>query len=1354
MTIIKNNFLKIISLTYISFLIIISNASGQDNSFTGFNISCQSEQANYEFGVYVNMYSEYIEFNQDVIYDGINNTITTNNVADNALGIMSGITSLKGAIGAEETLDFLSNTFPIVNEGFNQVGANPFSPVSQHIIEYVVGAGSAIATGGIKGGAQFAAEESLYLIKDSITLFSLWNLNKDARTYNAVQTIAYYYFHSCRDFSEVVSRFGYSGNYPNTEAEFFEWILENMEETQGNIDIDKAVNLLVQISNDVNESASLIIDRLESKTNPVITGVTPPTLIASSTPQKITIRGVGFSPTSNLSFNDGITTYEREPTYINSNTLDYDINVGNEAAEWTVQVINEGVLSNEATFNVNSEVDNTPPGPPQDFNVLPSTWSNKNSFQAFWQNPDDDSGISRVWYKLGYAPSSSEDGISLDVQRHNPFSFSLPNNDTPRKIHIWLQDAAGNKSHEQRVSMNVLFDDEPPSISITDPTSKDSYEVEASTINLGGEFTDAISGPDIVLWIRWDGKSGIANINENNWVANSVPISNGENQFYIYGLDKAGNYDSESIIITNNGSTTSYNLSITSENGSVDIEPDAQNFDAGTEVTLTANPNNGYIFDQWEGDASGDDNPITVTMDSDKSITATFVEEEEDGPDLVVEDYDVDPSSGIPGDEIDISFVIANRGNDNVSTYADGNYWSVDYYLSNDQTVSEDDIDLGNESYNALQQLEPGWTDNVHESEEIPNIEAGQYYILIVADGGNDVEESDEDNLKHLSFTVESIQGGDGPDLVIEDPSVNPTEVAPGDEVEISYILANRGNRDVNDYIDVSVARWEIAHYLSEDGNLDIDEDIRLGDEKQHGPASSFLMPRREPDWTDDISEDEQIPTDTEPGEYNILIVADEESEVQESNEGNNIESVPLIIANPIPSVPTSLTFYPNGNSVDLSWNANSEGDLASYNLYRGLEPGSLSLLQNINQPQTYYSDSDLESGKTYYYAISAVDNDGNESSLSAWVSYIHDQLTITDDWQLVSNPAKESKNLNGVTTYGFDGAYHSDNSLTSGKGYWVRSSSEETINFRDEGLDEMEIQVQEGWNLIGSLVSTLSNNAITDTENVIGSPPIYGYSIQNGYESVTELQPKQGYWLFADNDGSITLSLDNEATSSPAKSIEVEKPNVDILTFSNRFGEQELFYFPNTVRTDTRNRYLLPPVAPESALDVRTEDGYKALDASNNSIELTTNDYPVLIGLTSKEEGQFAYRIFADSHNETKEFTLTSGSPVRLQEEFDRIRVKQLLEEDVVMENALEPNYPNPFNNSTTIRYQLAQTSQVNLDVYDLAGRKVKTLIDTRQSSGEYARRFNTSGMASGIYFIRLQVNGKFYEQKMSLIK
>lgn len=60
--------------------------------------------------------------------------------------------------------------------------------------------------------------------------------------------------------------------------------------------------------------------------------------------------------------------------------------------------------------------------------------------------------------------------------------------------------------------------------------------------------------------------------------------------------------------------------------GTITSSPAGQNIDKGTEVTFTANPNNGYIFDSWQGDLSGSSNPSSIIISKDVSITAVFEE--------------------------------------------------------------------------------------------------------------------------------------------------------------------------------------------------------------------------------------------------------------------------------------------------------------------------------------------------------------------------------------------------------------------------------------------------------------------------------------------------------------------------------------------------------------------------------------------------------------------------------------------------------------------------------------------------------------------------------------------------------
>jgi hypothetical protein len=77
-----------------------------------------------------------------------------------------------------------------------------------------------------------------------------------------------------------------------------------------------------------------------------------------------------------------------------------------------------------------------------------------------------------------------------------------------------------------------------------------------------------------------------------------------------------------------------------------------------------------------------------------------------------------------------------------------------------------------------------------------------------------------------------------------------------------------------------------------------------------------------------------------------------------------------------------------------------------------------------------------------------------------------------------------------------------------------------------------------------------------------------------------------------------------------------------------------------------------------------------------------------------------------------------------------------------------LHPNYPNPFNSSTTIEYGLPEAGRVRIVVYDLLGRKVETLIDEEKQAGRHRAVWDASGYSSGIYFYRIEA-GDFVDTK-----
>jgi hypothetical protein len=84
----------------------------------------------------------------------------------------------------------------------------------------------------------------------------------------------------------------------------------------------------------------------------------------------------------------------------------------------------------------------------------------------------------------------------------------------------------------------------------------------------------------------------------------------------------------------------------------------------------------------------------------------------------------------------------------------------------------------------------------------------------------------------------------------------------------------------------------------------------------------------------------------------------------------------------------------------------------------------------------------------------------------------------------------------------------------------------------------------------------------------------------------------------------------------------------------------------------------------------------------------------------------------------------------------------------------ALSQNFPNPFNPSTLISYQLPGAGPVRLTVYDILGREVATLVDGTQQQGAHEARFDAGGLSSGVYLYRLQTNGFVQQKKMILQK
>ncbi len=84
----------------------------------------------------------------------------------------------------------------------------------------------------------------------------------------------------------------------------------------------------------------------------------------------------------------------------------------------------------------------------------------------------------------------------------------------------------------------------------------------------------------------------------------------------------------------------------------------------------------------------------------------------------------------------------------------------------------------------------------------------------------------------------------------------------------------------------------------------------------------------------------------------------------------------------------------------------------------------------------------------------------------------------------------------------------------------------------------------------------------------------------------------------------------------------------------------------------------------------------------------------------------------------------------------------------------SLHQNFPNPFNPTTNIQFELSESSEVTLQVFDITGRRVATLVNGKQPAGQQTLQFDASALASGVYIYKLTTPNQTINRQMVLIK
>lgn len=251
---------------------------------------------------------------------------------------------------------------------------------------------------------------------------------------------------------------------------------------------------------------------------------------------------------------------------------------------------------------------------------------------------------------------------------------------------------------------------------------------------------------------------------------------------------------------------------------------------------------------------------------------------------------------------------------------------------------------------------------------------------------------------------------------------------------------------------------------------------------------------------------------------------------------------------------------------------------------------------------------------------------------------------------------------------------------------------------------------------------------------------------------------------IAADTSGNLYLS-----DPQVHKIIRVRISDQEVSTFV-----EEGILVPNGMIHDAENNRMI-------LVSARNNSPIQAIDLADSSVTIIRyTSYDILDGITRDGEGYYyisswgsssVYRfdpdfdgtpIIVSNHEEQPadiSFNFRDNIlavPIFYNHYVDFVQIEPTAvdEPDTPNHIAAVANYPNPFNSSTTIEYTLAASSNVTIEIYDILGRRVETLVKANLAAGQLRTVWDADGMSSGIYLCRIRAGGYVGTNRMMLLR
>lgn len=374
---------------------------------------------------------------------------------------------------------------------------------------------------------------------------------------------------------------------------------------------------------------------------------------------------------------------------------------------------------------------------------------------------------------------------------------------------------------------------------------------------------------------------------------------------------------------------------------------------------------------------------------------------------------------------------------------------------------------------------------------------------------------------------------------------------------------------------------------------------------------------------------------------------------------------------------------------------------------------------------------------------------------------------------------------------------YQSIGDIMPGNAYWLINRDGKTFNVKNSlsvpAFNNYTITLQPGYNQVGNPFSFSVNWASIGNTDSIPQLPILWNADSLDYEfDLVVYEPWVGYWVYNPLNHIIDLSVNPNLSIGKEKSINYftylknDEFLIQLKAFlsSSGFKDQQNYVgMMEDAKSDMDKYDIIKPPAINNDLKVLIESGenYFARNVVPVSkdgaywdftIQTKESNQKVVLNVERKSSLPANFNIWLLDISRKVPVALNNGTGLVITQENGKGSFRIIvgteeyakLHSDNIALNAFEyvlyQNYPNPFNPSTNITYQLKEKSDVTLEIYNILGERVMSIVNNVvQDPGQYIMSWNgrnSSGekVASGIYIYRIIANEFISSKKMILLK